>query len=89
MAAGADGGIAPSSMLRAFLPHGRWPTCLLPEIEFSHVPMQMLLRAMLIDALHAPLEDAEVSFNGICVDRAATVLTSGVAHEIVLGELTA
>ena len=31
----------------------------------------------------------EVSFNGICVDRAATVLTSGVAHEIVLGELTA
>ena len=57
-------GIAPSLMLRVFLPSGTWPKCLLPEVKFSHVQMQMPLRAMLIDALHAPLEDTEVSFNG-------------------------
>ena len=38
------------------------------EIEFAKIAVQMLLAAMLIDALHAALEDRKVAFDGVGVD---------------------
>ena len=58
------------------------------ELELGNVPMQVLLGAMLIDTLHAPLEDREISLDGIGMDGAATVFPGCVADEIVIGELT-
>ena len=50
------------------------------EIEFCKVTVQMLLSAMLIDALHAALEDREIAFDGVGVDVAAHVLAAGVVN---------
>ena len=44
------------------------------EVKFREVAVQMLFGAMLIDALHAALEDAEIAFNRVGVDGAAHVL---------------
>ena len=47
------------------------------EIELGEIAVQMLLRAMLVDAPHAPhapVEDAEIAFDGVGVDEAANVL---------------
>lgn len=57
-----------------------------PEIELGHVAMQVLLAAMLIDALHAALEDAVEAFNRIGMDGAAHILACAVANVIMLGE---
>jgi hypothetical protein len=45
----------------------------IPEIEFAQVSVQMLFGAMLIDALHAALEDGIETFNRVRVDLAANV----------------
>lgn len=37
----------------------------IPKIELSKVAMQVLLAAVLIDALHPTLEDGEVAFDGL------------------------
>ena len=44
------------------------------EIELGKVTMQMLLDTVLIDATHAPLEDAEKAFNGVAVNVALNIL---------------
>src|SRR5690348_2267037 len=54
----------------------------------------MLLRAMLVDAEHAALEDREVAFNRVGCDLAtaatlANVLLGGVVDRFVFGELAA
>ena len=52
--------------------------------------MQMLLRAVLIGALHAALKDAEVAFNGVRVDcriDAGDVLVAAMVDSAVGGEL--
>ena len=41
-----------------------------PEIELCDVAVQMPLGAMLVDALHAPLEHAVEAFGGVGVDLA-------------------
>src|SRR5690348_5394193 len=38
--------------------------------------MQMLLRAVLVDALHAALEHAEIAFDGVRRDAATDILAS-------------
>ena len=38
------------------------------EVKFSHIAVKMLLTAMLIDALHAALEDAVVPLDRVCVE---------------------
>jgi hypothetical protein len=43
--------------------------------------MQMFLTAMLIDALHAALEDREVAFNRVRMDFTATILASRMVDE--------
>ena len=44
-----------------------------PEIEFRQIPVKVLLGAVLIDAAHTPLEDAEIAFGRVGVDVAAHV----------------
>src|SRR5690348_8791435 len=48
------------------------------EVEFSKVAVQMLLAAMLIDALHAALEDRKEAFDRVRMHKAATVFTASV-----------
>lgn len=45
----------------------------LAEVKFRQIAVQMVFGAMLIDALHAALEDREIAFNGVGVDVAANV----------------
>jgi hypothetical protein len=40
------------------------------EVEFSKVAVQVIVSAVLIDALHAALEDRKETFDGIGVDTA-------------------
>lgn len=47
----------------------------IPEIKFVEVPLQMLVGAMLVRALHAPFENREVTFDGIRGDVAALTVT--------------
>ena len=56
------------------------------EIELRKVAMQMLLRAVLIDAPHASLEDRKAAFNRVRVDGAADVFASAVIDRIVARE---
>ena len=41
---------------------------------------------MLADTLHAPLEDREVAFDRVGMDRATAPLAGSVPHECVIGE---
>ena len=51
--------------------------------------MKVPFIAVLINALHFPLKDAEIAFDGVCVNCTANVLTSAVRREIVIGETIA
>ena len=44
------------------------------EIELREIAVQMLLAAVLIDALHPAFEDAEKALNRVRVDAAASIL---------------
>lgn len=59
------------------------------EVELREITVEVLLGAMLIDALYAPLEDREVAFDRVRVDLAASVFASRVLHGRMLGEVTA
>ena len=59
------------------------------ELELCGVAVQVLLVAVLIDALHAALEDAEIAFNRVRVDNATAILALAVRGEIVVCELAA
>ena len=51
--------------------------------------MQVLLRAVLVAALHAALEDGEVAFDRVGVRIAAHVFALGMMHDAMLGKLAA
>jgi hypothetical protein len=53
------------------------------KIEFGKVAMQMPFAAMLIDALHAALEDRIVAFNGVGMDDPTNVLANAVVDGLV------
>jgi hypothetical protein len=62
------------------------------EIELSKVAVEVLLAAVLIDADHALFEDAEVTFNGVGMDRrvaGADLLPAKVIDRLVRFELGA
>jgi hypothetical protein len=59
---------------------------IIPEIELVQIPLQMLFPAMLIDAPHTPLEDAEEAFNGVGSHVTTGIFVFGVVHPFVLGE---
>jgi hypothetical protein len=48
------------------------------EIELRKIPMQMLFLAVLVDALHAALEDRKVAFHGVGVHDTEHVFFCGV-----------
>jgi hypothetical protein len=49
--------------------------------------MQMLFAAMLIDALHAALEDAEISLNRVRMNVAANIFVCLVTHALMALEV--
>lgn len=49
--------------------------------------MQVLLAAMLIDALHAALEHGVEAFHGVRVDEAPAILARTMANVIMLGKV--
>jgi hypothetical protein len=53
------------------------------EVKFLQLAVKVLLAAMLIDALHAAFENAEVAFNGVGVNVAANVFLGAVADGFV------
>src|SRR5579884_2239950 len=63
------------------------------ELELRQIAVKVLLGAMLINALHAALEDAEIAFNGVGVDASTDVLASLVVHaamaKVIVTELVA
>src|SRR5690606_3596341 len=62
------------------------------ELVFGQIAVQMLFVTVLIDALHAALEDAEISLNGVAVDAAilkvhifaASMIGGAMRREMVL-----
>lgn len=50
--------------------------------------MKMAFTAMLVDALHSTLQDAEIAFNRIRMDFAAVVFAPIVVHYAMLCEFT-
>src|SRR3546814_18719640 len=63
-----------------------------PEIELRKIPVQVLLRAVLIHALHAALEDGERALDRVRVDQRVfviDVLALAVAGEAMAGEVQA
>lgn len=62
----------------------------IPKLELGKVAVQMLLAAMLINALHGALEDAEIALDGVAVDRAVIqidILTGAADRDAVAGEM--
>ncbi len=59
------------------------------KVKFGQITVQMLLAAMLVDALHAALENAEIAFNGISVNVAANVFVCLVADALMARKMIA
>jgi hypothetical protein len=57
------------------------------EIELGKISVQVFLAAMLVDALHAALEDRIVAFNGVGVNFAANIFFAAVVYALMAGEL--
>lgn len=55
------------------------------KVELSNISVQMLLPAMLINAFHATLEDAENALQRVHMHVATTVLTNGMVDHFVGG----
>jgi hypothetical protein len=58
-----------------------------PKLKISRATVHVFLGAVLVDALHAVLEDAEIAFNRVGMNVTASLLTSAMPGEIVTGEL--
>lgn len=56
---------------------------IVPEIEFREIPVQVLFGAMVIDALHPPLEDAEKPLDRIGVDLPPSIFPAGVVDGLM------
>ena len=57
------------------------------EVVFSQVAVQMLLRAVLIDAAHTALEDVEDALDSVGMDVVADIFASRVLYRHVLREV--
>ena len=60
-----------------------------PALELRDIAVQMLLRAVLVSALHAALEDREAALNHVRVPFATAVLVLVVAQNLMRRELAA
>src|SRR5688572_8986124 len=59
------------------------------KVELAEIPMQMRLAPMVVDAIHASLEDREEVFRCVRVNIAADVLEVLVIDDLMRGELMA
>ena len=62
----------------------------IPKLEFGQIAMQIGFAAMLINTLHAALEDAEIAFDCVAVDGGhliIVILTGAVVGSAVRGEM--
>ena len=57
------------------------------KIKLRQVAVQMLLAGVLIDALHAALEDRIEAFDRVAVDRATAPLVRAMVNVVMAGEL--
>jgi hypothetical protein len=57
-----------------------------PEVVFRQIPVQVMLAAMLVDALEAALEDAEITLQRVRVGVAPDVLFRRVIDRLVTGK---
>jgi hypothetical protein len=60
-----------------------------PKVELAQISLQMGFGDVLIDAIDAPLEDAEISLNGIGMNVATDVLAFGVVDGAVRSKVVA
>ena len=70
-----------------FVVYAQSDSVIIPEVELCQVAVQVLLRAMLVDAVHAALEDAEDVLDGVGVHVAAHILIGAMVHRLVAGEV--
>jgi hypothetical protein len=59
------------------------------KIELGKIPVQVLFAAMLVDALHAALEDRIVALDGVGVNLTTNIFFAAVVHAFVAGEVGA
>ncbi len=57
----------------------------IPELELCQIAVKVALAAVLINALHAAFDDAEIAFDRVAVD--AAILKVYIFTAIVAGEL--
>src|SRR5262245_33091044 len=57
------------------------------EVVFRQIAVKVLLAAMLVDALHAALEDREITLDRVRGDGAAHVFLGGVVDRFVASEI--
>ena len=69
--------------------HAQLGAVAVAEVELSHVAVEVLLAAMLVDALHAALEHAVEALDGVRVGQTAHILTLAVAGVVVSGKVLA
>jgi hypothetical protein len=62
--------------------HAQPDPVVVAEIELGEVAVEVLLAAVLVDALHAPLGDREVAFRRVGVDVVADVLAGRVGRTV-------
>jgi len=60
-----------------------------PESKLAGIAVQVLLTAVLVNALHAALKDTEIAFNGVRRDGAANVLFCAMVDGLVRCEVVA
>jgi hypothetical protein len=56
------------------------------ELELCRITMKMTFTAVLVDALHAALEDAEIAFHRVRVNVATDILASLVGGEVMVSK---
>jgi hypothetical protein len=67
--------------------HAERDAVIVAEIELGEVAVQVLLRAMLVDALHPALEDRKVALNGVRMHIAANILAKGMPDGLMTGRM--
>ena len=69
--------------------HAERGACVVTKIELREIAVQMLLAAVLINALHAALKNREVAFNRISGHVAANVFLATMIYSFVAGKFSA
>jgi hypothetical protein len=69
--------------------HAKRNPVVVPEIELAQIPLQMNFGDVLVNAVDASLEDAEIALNGVGMDIATNVFAVGVVDGAMRSEVVA